>query len=94
MREGVVGTVTYMADTKALSVWAERAKKAHYNAVENLAPFAGVVIVAHVTQTANATTAMAAVIYFWARLRIISAISAGCPLSALRPLRSAGSRHS
>lgn len=40
MREGVVVTVTYLADAKALPVWAERAQKAHYNAVENLAPFA------------------------------------------------------
>ena len=64
MREGVVATVTYLADTKALPVWAERAKKAHYNAVENLAPFAAIVIVAHLTQTVNATTATAAVIYF------------------------------
>jgi uncharacterized MAPEG superfamily protein len=63
MRKGVVVTVTYLADAKALPVWAERAQKAHYNAVENLAPFAACCDVAHLTQTVNATTATAAVIF-------------------------------
>ncbi|CAN5174007.1 hypothetical protein BH10PSE7_BH10PSE7_11220 [soil metagenome] len=48
--------------------WAERAKKAHYNAVENLAPFAALVIVAQLAGEASSTTATAAIVYFWARV--------------------------
>ena len=51
-----------------MSPWAARLKKAHYNAVENLAPFAAVVLVAHATGVTNEATAMSAAVYFWARL--------------------------
>jgi len=79
MQEGIIPTVSYMADTKALPLWAERAKKAHYNAVENLVPFAAVVIVAHLTQTANGTTAAASVTYFWARVAHYVGYISGLP---------------
>jgi uncharacterized MAPEG superfamily protein len=68
MASGLMPTLTYAADNDALPGWATRAKKAHYNAIESLAPFVGVVLVAHLTQTANATTAMWATIYVWARV--------------------------
>lgn len=48
--------------------WAERAKRAHYNMVENLAPFAILVLVAHVSGHANATTALGSVIFFVSRV--------------------------
>ncbi|MFL5260327.1 MAG: MAPEG family protein [Hyphomicrobiales bacterium] len=68
MNHGLVPTVTYAADAKPLPGWAERAKRAHYNAVENLAPFAAVVLVAQLAQATNASTAAAAIVYFWARV--------------------------
>lgn len=51
-----------------LPAWAARAKRAHLNLVENLLPFAVLVLVAHVAGKANATTALGATIFFWARL--------------------------
>ena len=48
--------------------WAQRAYRAHVGLVENLAPFAALVLVAHVTGTANEATGMAAWVFFWARL--------------------------
>src|SRR5262249_56035829 len=48
--------------------WAGRAERAHRNLVENLAPFAILVLVAHVTGKANATTALGATIFFWGPL--------------------------
>ena len=51
-----------------LPPWAARAKRAHMNLVENLAPFAVLVLVAHVTGKANAMTALGAMIFFLARL--------------------------
>ena len=79
MASGVMATLTYAADNDPLPAWAQRAKKAHYNAVENLVPFAAVVLVAQVTQTANATTALWAVIYFWARVVHFFGYTSGIP---------------
>jgi uncharacterized MAPEG superfamily protein len=65
---GLIPALTYSADGTPLPAWADRAKKAHYNAIENLAPFAALVIVAHLINVSNAATASAAVVFFWARL--------------------------
>ncbi len=65
---GVIEALTYRADSLPVAAWADRAKKAHYNAVENLVLFAALVLVAHVTNSTNAATAAAAVTYFVARL--------------------------
>lgn len=51
-----------------LPPWAARAKRAHMNLVENLLPFAALVLVAHVSGKANAMTALGATIFFWSRV--------------------------
>jgi uncharacterized MAPEG superfamily protein len=79
-RYGIVGALTYRADGQPLSDWAARAKKAHYNAIENLAPFAVLVIVAHLTYSANEATAAAAIAYFWARVVHYFVYMANIPL--------------
>jgi uncharacterized MAPEG superfamily protein len=61
-------TLSYAADKEPLPAWAEKAKKAHYNAVENLAPFAALVLIAHLSGTASSVTTTAAIVYFWARV--------------------------
>jgi uncharacterized MAPEG superfamily protein len=48
--------------------WAGRARRAHLNMLENLLLFAALVLIAAVAGKANATTAMGAMIFFWARL--------------------------
>ncbi len=48
--------------------WVERANRTHINLVESLPSFAALVLVAHVTNTANGTTALAAAVFFWARV--------------------------
>lgn len=48
--------------------WAGRARRAHLNMIENLVLFAALVLIAAVAGKANATTAMGALIFFWARL--------------------------
>ena len=48
--------------------WLARANRAHVNMVEGFPSFAALVIVAHLTAEANAITAMASMIFFWARL--------------------------
>ena len=51
-----------------MSPWAARLKKAHYNAVENLAPFAAVILVAHAMSVSGEATAMSAAVFFWSRV--------------------------
>jgi uncharacterized MAPEG superfamily protein len=46
---------------------------------ENLAPFTALVLVAHVTGSANATTALGAAIFFWARVVHAIVFIAGVP---------------
>ncbi|HKJ17253.1 MAG TPA: MAPEG family protein [Xanthomonadales bacterium] len=55
------------------SPWGERMRKAHYNAVENLVPFAVVVLVAHAIGISDPATTMSAAVFFWAR--VVHAIS-------------------
>jgi uncharacterized MAPEG superfamily protein len=54
-----------------LSAWARRSKRAHGNIAENIAPFAVVVLVAHVAGAANETTALGAMIFFGARVAMV-----------------------
>jgi uncharacterized MAPEG superfamily protein len=48
--------------------WAERAKRAHVNAIENLAVFAPLVLVAALVEVSTAATTLAAQVYMVARL--------------------------
>lgn len=50
------------------SLWAQRAIRAHENAVENLAIFVPAVLTAHVLNISSPATKMAAAVYFLARL--------------------------
>lgn len=54
-------------DTVLSASWAQRAKRAHYNAVENLVVFAALILIVHSAGFGNSTTALAAQIYFYAR---------------------------
>jgi uncharacterized MAPEG superfamily protein len=57
-----------VAPTSRLPDWVNRANRAHLNAVENFAPFAAVVLIAHAIGVSSATTGYCAAIYFYARL--------------------------
>jgi len=60
--------VGYPATPLVLAPWAERLKKAHYNAVENLVVFAALVLVANASGVSNEATTGASAAYFWARI--------------------------
>ena len=60
--------------------WIGRARRAHANMVENLAPFAALVLVAHVTGKANGTTALGAELFFLARVAHLIVYLAGIPV--------------
>ena len=68
MVRGLLDAVGYPENPKPLAPWATRMKAAHYNAIENLAVFAALVLVAHAAGIKGEATALACVIYFWARV--------------------------
>jgi uncharacterized MAPEG superfamily protein len=53
---------------RPLPAWGRRADRTYLNAVEVFAPFAALVIVAHVTGKADGMTAFWAACFFWLRL--------------------------
>ena len=76
---GLVDAVGYPENPKPLAPWAERARKAHYNAVENLVVFAAAVFILNAAGVSNDVTVMACTVYFWARLVHYIVYTAGIP---------------
>lgn len=79
MNVGLLPTLTYKSDDTPLPAWAARAKQAHANAIENLVPFAVLVLVAHQLDISNTATTSAAVAYFWLRLAHFITYTADVP---------------
>ena len=67
VNDGLIASFKWQGNEKQRFIWAERAKRAHYNAIENLIPFAAIVIVAHLAEISNDATAAAATAFFWLR---------------------------
>jgi uncharacterized MAPEG superfamily protein len=65
---GVVDAVGYPQNPKPLAGWATRMKAAHYNAIENLAVFATLVLVASALHLSSRAIDLSCVVYFWARV--------------------------
>ncbi|MEJ6022034.1 MAPEG family protein [Ramlibacter sp. PS4R-6] len=76
---GLTDTVGYPANPKPLDAWAERLKRAHANAVENLVIFAPLVLVANAMGITGGAIATAAMVYFWARVVHAVAYTAAWP---------------
>lgn len=67
---GIVPTMGYAEGLPPLSDWAQRAKRAHYNAVENLVLFSATIVTYHLVAqgTQDGSVATAAAVYFVARV--------------------------
>jgi uncharacterized MAPEG superfamily protein len=76
---GLVDAVGYPENPKPLAQWAERAKKAHYNGVENLVVFAAIVLMLNAVGISNENTVLACTVYFWARLLHYIVYTVGIP---------------
>jgi len=79
---GVIGALKPVdpEDELRQRLWALRAKRAHYNAVENLVVFATLILVAHAMGRAEDPQVLFATqIYFWARLVHYPALAMGWP---------------
>lgn len=86
---GLLPALTYKGDGAPLPDWAARSKKAHMNAVENLVPFAVLILVAQQLDISNAATTSAAIAYFWLRVVHYIVYTANVPFG--RTLAFAGS---
>ena len=69
MTNGFLAAPNYVDPTpRPVPLWGKRADRTYLNAVEVFAPFAAVVIIAHVSGKADAMTAFWAACFFWLRL--------------------------
>ena len=76
---GLPVSVGNRASTPPVPPWVDRSMRAHRNMLENLPHFAVLVLVAHMTGLNNATTALGATIFFWARIAHAVVYTAGIP---------------
>ena len=67
-------------DNAGLAAWAQRARSAHANAVENLVGFAPALVAAHLHNPQAPVLATAAQVYFLARLAHYVVYTAGVPV--------------
>ena len=74
---GIAWAAGNRATEFAVPPWVARAVKAHANLIENLVPFAVLVLVAHAASKANSATALGATIFFWSRVVHLAAYVAG-----------------
>jgi uncharacterized MAPEG superfamily protein len=69
MTNGPLAAQNYLdPKPRPVPLWGQRANRAHINAVESFAPFAALVLIAHVAGKGDATTAFCAISFFWLRL--------------------------
>lgn len=66
--------------------WVRRANRAHINLVEQFGAFAGLVVVANLAGISTGLTAIAAAIFFWARLVHAVVMIAGWGFVMIRTL--------
>jgi uncharacterized MAPEG superfamily protein len=79
---GVIGALRPVdpEDMLKQALWAQRSRRAHYNAVENLAVFATLVLVAQAMgRIDDPQVLLATQVYFWARLVHFPALTFGIP---------------
>jgi uncharacterized MAPEG superfamily protein len=69
MTNGFLGRENYRDPApRPVPLWGKRADRTYLNAVESFAPFAALVLVAHLTGKANTMTAFWATAFFWLRV--------------------------
>jgi uncharacterized MAPEG superfamily protein len=79
LKLGLPAMVGNREDFPALEGWVGRARRAHANMVENLVPFAALIVVAAITNKFGQGTAIGAQLFFWGRVAHASAYIAGIP---------------
>ncbi|MBP7062932.1 MAPEG family protein [Ferrovibrio sp.] len=78
-QRGLYSVAGNREDFPAAGGWIGRSHRAHLNMVENLVPFAALVLVAQLAGKNDAMTAAGAQLFFWARLGHAIVYTAGIP---------------
>ena len=79
---GVAGAMANPSpEDRPMAPWAQRAQRAHANAVENLVVFAPAVLAVQMLNRADSLTATACALYFFARLLHYVVYTAGVPVA-------------
>ena len=84
--KGPPGTEEYrtLRDQTDSPYWVKRANRAHLNLVEQYGAFAGLVIIAHLTEVSNAVTVWCAGLYFWLRIAHAVVMLSGIGVAKIR----------
>ena len=77
--QGMSGVMGYPDNPPVPPAWAKRSERVHLNMVENLAPFAVLVLVAHVLGVSTGMTVLGATLFFWARVAHAVVFTLGIP---------------
>lgn len=78
---GVMGTLANPGPgDKPQHAWAQRAQRAHLNAVENLVVFAALVAAAQFAGVSDQLTVIGCILFFWARIAHYLIYTAGIPV--------------
>lgn len=75
-----------LRDVDQMQDWIRRANRAHINLVEQFGAFAGLIVVAHLTNVSTTATATAAAVFFWSRIAHAAVMIAGIGVIMLRTL--------
>jgi uncharacterized MAPEG superfamily protein len=79
LQVGLPALVGNRENLPPITGWADRAGRAHRNMLESLILFVALVLAAQVTGRADATTALGAELFFWARLVYVPVYIIGIP---------------
>lgn len=74
----------HLRDPGQFPDWVRRADRAHQNLVEQFGAFAGLVVVAQFAGVSTAATALAAAVFFWARIAHAIVFVAGISFLMIR----------
>lgn len=73
-------------DMTKFPAWVQRANRAHLNLLEQFAPFAALVLIAHVAGISNDVTVWSAVAFFWLRVAHAVGMVTGLAGIPVRPI--------
>lgn len=88
MHGGLLSAQDYreLRDTSQYPAWIRRANRAHVNLVEQFGVFLGLVVIANMLEVSNATTALAATVFFWGRIAHAIVFLSGIGILMMRTL--------
>ena len=76
---GLIATVSYPENPPDVPGWARRLQRARNNMVENLVPFAALVLVAQAADVSTGMTVFGAALFFYSRLAHALVYTLGIP---------------